>query len=78
MKFNKMLLHVDFAETYHSKQQSEIQSTHFGHTGFSNFTAFCFVKENKKLKKHSIVIVAEVSDNSRMATRSLILKVSMR
>ena len=38
LKDNEMLLHVDFTENYHNKQYSEIQSTYFGHTGFSIFT----------------------------------------
>ena len=29
---NEMLVHVDFAENYENKQQSEIQSAYFGHT----------------------------------------------
>ena len=38
LKDNEMLLYVDFVEIYHNKQQSGIQSTYFGHTGFSIFT----------------------------------------
>ena len=72
LKDNEMLLHVDFSNI---KQQSEIQSVYFGNTGFSIFTACCYVKENEELKKHNITIVTEASDHSRMATHSLILKV---
>ena len=32
-----MLLHVDFAENYPNKQQSEIQGAYFGHTGFRTY-----------------------------------------
>ena len=39
LKESEMLAHVDFAEKYQNKQQSEIQSTYFGHTSFSLFTA---------------------------------------
>ena len=39
-------------------------------------TACHYVKENEELKKHIIVIVTKVSDHSRMATYSLILKVN--
>ena len=42
-----MLLHVDFAEKYHRKQQSEIQIAYLEHTLFSIFTACNYVKENK-------------------------------
>ena len=75
LKDNKMLLHVDFAENYRSKQKSEIQSAYCRHTGFRIFTTRCYVKENKELKKQSIAIVTEASDHSHMATHSLILKV---
>ena len=70
-----MLLHVNFAENYHYKQQSEIQGAYFRISGFSTFTACCYVKENEELKKHCIAIVTEASNHSRMATNSLILKV---
>ena len=75
LKDKEMLLHVDFAENYHNKQRSGIQSAYFGHTGFSVFTACCYLKENKELKKHRIAVVTKASDHSCMATHCLTLKV---
>ena len=69
LKDKEMLLHVDFAENYHNKQQSGIQSAYFGHTGFSVFTACCYLKKNKELKKHRTAVATKASDHSCMATR---------
>ena len=39
-----MFLHVDFANI---KEQLEIQSAYFGHTGFGVFTACCYLKKRR-------------------------------
>lgn len=73
---NEMLVHVNFAENYENKQQSEIQSPYFGHTTFSIFTACCYTRDsNGQIQKHNIALVTEASDHSRIAAHTLIIRV---
>ena len=46
---NKVLISVDYTESYKHKQQREIQSVYFGHTRFSIFTACCYLRDSENL-----------------------------
>ena len=74
MPENAILLHVDYAENYESKQEGESQSAYFGHTPFSIFTAAAYFKLNGKMEKISIVNVSNAKDHSQIASHSCILK----
>ena len=77
LKESEMLVHVDFAENYQNKQQSEIQSAYFGHTSFSLFTACCYTRNvvSNEIDNHNIMVVTEASDHSRIAAHCLIQRV---
>ena len=72
---NEMIVHVDFAENYENKQQSEVQSAYFGHTSFSLFTACCYTRSRGELEKHKFVVTTEAKDHSRFAAHCLIKRV---
>ena len=72
---NAMLLHVDYAESYENKQQDECQSTYFGHTTFSLFTAAVYIRHKEWLIKENFVIVSEAKDHFRIAAHTCINKV---
>ena len=40
------IIHVNYSESYRSKQQDKIQSAYFGQTSFSIFTACVYQKAN--------------------------------
>ena len=73
---NEILIHVDYSESYENKQQREIQSTYFGHTTFSIFTACCYLRDAEdKVICESVTITSELPDHSRAAAITSVLKV---
>ena len=72
---NEALLHVDYSENYSNIQQSEIQSTYFGHDSFSTFTACCYLRKDGDLINENITTTSEASDHSRIAAFTCINKV---
>ena len=73
---NEILIHVDYSESYENKQQREIQSAYFGHTTFSIFTACCYLRDvENKVISESVTIASELSDHSRAAAITCILKI---
>ena len=71
----KILVHVDYAESYKNSQQNEIQSAN---TAFSIFTACCYTKspdDDGGLKKDSIVVISESRDHDRAAAITCVKKV---
>ena len=75
LKPNEILVHVDFAENYENKQQSEVQSAYFGHDSFSLFTACCYTNTDGIVENLNFVITTEAKDHSRFAAHCLIKKV---
>ena len=73
---NEILIHVDYSESYENKQQRKIQSAYFGHTTFSIFIVCCYLRhvENKVISE-SLTITSELSDHSRAAAITCILKI---
>ena len=65
----KILVHVDYAESYKNSQQNEIQSAYFRNSTFSIFTACCYTKslDNGGLRKDSIVVVNDSEEHNRSA-----------
>ena len=73
---NEILMHVDYSESYENKQQREIQSAYFGHTTFNIFTACCYLRDvENKVISESVTIISELSDHSRAAAITCILKI---
>lgn len=62
---NKILLHVDFAESYQNTHQYETQSAYFGNKNSSIFTVCCYVCHSR----------LKTLDHTRIARYSLVLKV---
>ena len=62
------LVHVDYAESYKNVHQNEIQSTYFGNSIFSIFTASCYTKllidNGDDLKKDWVVMISESKDHN--------------
>ena len=76
LKFNEIILHVDFSENYKNQQQHEVQSAYFGHSSFALFTACCYLRSTDgNLMKESLVVVTESPDHSRITAYSCISKV---
>ena len=74
----KILVHVDYAESYKNSQQNEIQSAYFGNTAFSIFTACCYTKsldDDGGLKKDSIFVISESKEHGRAAAITCVKKV---
>ena len=69
-----VLINVDYSENYHNKQQKEIQSTYFGNTSFSIFTACAYYRqdESEDVQKMTITITTEENDKSRSAAISCV------
>ena len=73
---NEILIHVDYSESYENNQQREIQSAYFGHTKFSIFTACCYLRDvGNKVISEPVTITSELSDHSRAAAITCILKI---
>ena len=76
LKFNEIILHVDFSENYKNQQQHKVQSAYFGHSSFALFTACCYLgSTDGNLMKESLVVVTELPDHSRITAYSCISKV---
>ena len=62
---NEVLIHMDYSESYESKQQREMHSAYFGHT---KFTTCCYLRDTEnKMICESVMITSELSDHSRAA-----------
>ena len=73
---NEILIHVDYSKSHENKQQQEIQSAYFGHTTFSIFTACCYLRDvENEVISESVTITSELSDHSRAAAITCILKI---
>ena len=67
------LIHIDYSESYKTKQQDEIQSAYFGQSTFSLFTACVYHLDSiGDLVKRPITVVSESSDHSRIAALTCI------
>ena len=64
---NKVMLHLDYSDSYNNTLQDEIQSVYFGNSIFSIFTACGYILNERELSKRSVVVVGKSSDNSRTA-----------
>ena len=70
-------MHVDYRESYKSKEQSEIESGYFGLSTFSLFMAslyYCCLESNK-IKTMPTIITSQARDKSRMAIMTCVSKV---
>ena len=75
LKENDVILHVDYSESYERKHQNKAQRACFDHTAISIFTACCYLKdENGKLEKESVTLTSELSDHSRSAAITCVMK----
>ena len=75
LKENDVILHVDYSESYERKHQNKAQKAYFDHTAISIFTACCYLKdENSKLEKESVTLTSELSDHSRSAAITCVIK----
>ena len=72
MKENECTIHVDFIEPYKSKQEDEIQSSHFSHTNFSIFTTCGHFRSSNdtEFTKFPTIVISEINDESRVAAHT--------
>ena len=77
LKFNEILVHLDYSENYKSKDQNEVQRAYFGHSTFSLFTACPYFRsiEHDQIKTMPTTITCEASDKSRIASITCVNKV---
>ena len=73
LKEREALIHVDFSESYKNKQQDETQSTYFGQSSFSLFTATVYhLNSDRNLVKRPVAVVSESSSHLRIAALTCI------
>ena len=71
-----LLNHIDYSESYKNAEQNEIQSTYFGRSCFSIFTACCYYRtEEGVLMTYPVTITSESSNHSRIAAFSCVNKI---
>ena len=70
LKTGKVLVHVDYSESYNNIHQDEIQSAYFGQQNFSTFTSGLYYCEAERgdLVKIAIAVISESSDHFQIAT----------
>ena len=70
LSYGKIMMHIDYSESYKCTQQDEIQSAYSGHTCFNIFTACCYYQSGLSdgLKKVPVTITSESSDHFRITT----------
>ena len=71
-----LLNQIDYSESYKNAEQNEIQSTYFGRSCFSIFTACCYYRtEEGVLMTYPVTITSESSNHSRIAAFSCVNKI---
>ena len=66
----------DYSESYENKQQWEIQSAYFGHTGCSRFSECCYLHDaENEIICESVTIASDLSDHSKAAAITSVLMV---
>ena len=63
-------------KSYENKQQWEIQSAYFGHTGCSRFSECCYLHDaENEIICESVTIASDLSDHSKAAAITSVLTV---
>ena len=75
LKNTDFLLHVDFNESYKNASQDGVQSTYFGQSSFSIFTACAYTCTNGEIRTIPTTVTTEYNEHSRVTVLSCIHKI---